>query len=271
MTAPLTEHDAAPLAEPVWTEADRRAVDVVRTPAAEEAPTAAALAADGTPTADVGPAADAAQGVGAARGAGAARAAAGYGHPGAGISPAPATHPPAPDDFRTLRREGSLPPAHPEYRHTPGVETTTGPLGRGPATAVGGAMAARRERGLSDPGAPRGTSPFDHTIRVFASDGDLQEGVSHEASSLAGHQRLGNLVVRGDGNRVPVEGGTAVAVPEDVPARHRARGRQVHQVDRPAGGTCPEDVPPLHGALTAAPGNDVERVGGSDAPRGAVR
>jgi transketolase len=229
MTATLTEHDAAPLAEPARPEADRRAVEVVRTRAA------------------------------------------GHAHPAAANGLAPAAHPPVPDVLGALRREGSLRPAHPEYRHTPGVETTTGPLGQGPATAVGGARAARRERGLSDPGAPRGTSPFDHTIRVFASDGDLQEGVSHEASSPAGHQRLGNLVVRGDGNRVPVEGGTAVAVPQDLPARHRARGRQVHQVDRTAGGTCPEDVPALHRALTAALQQDVGRPGRGEAPRGAVR
>ncbi|MPZ28433.1 MAG: transketolase, partial [Micromonosporaceae bacterium] len=103
-------------------------------------------------------------------------------------------------DLQALRQWGSLTPGHPEYGHTVGVETTTGPLGQGLANAVGMAIAARRERGLLDPDAPAGTSPFDHHIWVIASDGDIEEGISHEASALAGHQQLGNLVVIYDDN-----------------------------------------------------------------------
>src|SRR5687767_15657646 len=99
------------------------------------------------------------------------------------------------EDLKALRQWGSLTPGHPEHGHTAGVETTTGPLGQGIGNAVGMAMASRYERGLLDPETPAGQSPFDHTIWCIASDGDLQEGISGEASSLAGHQRLGNLVV----------------------------------------------------------------------------
>src|SRR5687767_14344756 len=99
------------------------------------------------------------------------------------------------DDIKDFRQWESRTPGHPEYGHTPGVETTTGPLGQGVGNAVGMAMAARRERGLLDPDTAPGESPFDHTIWCFASDGDLQEGVSAEASSLAGTQSLGNLVL----------------------------------------------------------------------------
>src|SRR5215204_6447208 len=97
------------------------------------------------------------------------------------------------DDLKALRQWGSLTPGHPEHGHTPGVETTTGPLGQGLGNAVGMAMAARRERGLFDPDTPPGASPFDHLVYAICSDGDIEEGVSHEVSSIAGHQQLGNL------------------------------------------------------------------------------
>ncbi|MFE0090780.1 transketolase [Streptomyces sp. NPDC058992] len=158
------------------------------------------------------------------------------------------------DDLKALRTEGSATPAHPEYGHTPGVETTTGPLGQGLANAVGMAMAARRERGLFDPDAAPGDSPFDHTIWAFASDGDLEEGVSHEASSLAGHQKLGNLVVLWDDNRISIEDDTSIAVSEDVLARYRAYGWHVQRVDWTEGEGYAEDVPALQDALTAARG-----------------
>src|SRR5215207_5528639 len=99
------------------------------------------------------------------------------------------------DDLKALRQWGSLTPGHPEHGHTRGVETTTGPLGQGLGNAVGMAIAARRERGLLDPDAAPGTSPFDHAIYAICSDGDMEEGVSSEASSLAGHQKLGNLTL----------------------------------------------------------------------------
>ncbi|MFG3496006.1 transketolase [Streptomyces sp. NPDC047928] len=156
------------------------------------------------------------------------------------------------DDLKALRTAGSLTPAHPEYGHTPGVETTTGPLGQGVANAVGMAMAARRERGLFDPDAAPGTSPFDHTIWVIASDGDLEEGVCHEASSLAGHQRLGNLVMLWDDNRISIEDDRRIAHSEDVIARYRAYGWDVRQVDWTVSGRYEEDVDALYAALTAA-------------------
>ena len=134
------------------------------------------------------------------------------------------------EDLKSLRQWGSLTPGHPEHGHTPGVETTTGPLGQGIATAVGMAAAARKERGLFDPDAPEGQSPFDHTIWVFASDGDLEEGISSEASSWAGHQRLGNLVVLYDDNHISIEGNTDVAFSEDVLKRYDAYGWHVHRV-----------------------------------------
>ncbi|MFE6834435.1 transketolase [Streptomyces sp. NPDC057705] len=162
------------------------------------------------------------------------------------------------DDLKALRTEGSLTPAHPEYGHTPGVETTTGPLGQGLGNAVGMAMAARRERGLFDPDAAPGTSVFDHTVWVFASDGDLEEGISHEVSSLAGHQRLGNLVVLYDDNRISIEDDTSIAVSEDVLARYAAYGWHVQRVDWTGRGAYEEhgayeeDLPALHAALSAA-------------------
>ncbi|MGW6690387.1 transketolase [Streptomyces sp. NPDC054961] len=159
------------------------------------------------------------------------------------------------DDLKGLRTEGSLTPAHPEYGHTPGVETTTGPLGQGFANAVGMAMAARRERGLFDPEAAPGTSPFDHTIWAIASEGDLEEGVAHEASSLAGHQRLGNLVVLYDENRISIEDDRQIAHSEDTLARYRSYGWHVQEVDWTAGGGdrgYHEDIEALHRALTTA-------------------
>ncbi|MCX5409967.1 transketolase (plasmid) [Streptomyces sp. NBC_00335] len=159
------------------------------------------------------------------------------------------------DDLKGLRTEGSLTPAHPEYGHTPGVETTTGPLGQGLANAVGMAMAARRERGLFDPEAAPGASPFDHTVWAIASEGDLEEGVAHEASSLAGHQRLGNLVVLYDENRISIEDDRQIAHSEDTLARYRAYGWHVQEVDWTATGEATEyteDVPALHRALTTA-------------------
>src|SRR5690606_8156994 len=122
-------------------------------------------------------------------------------------------------------------PGHPEYRHTEGVEVTTGPLGQGLANAVGMAMAARRTRGLLDPDAAPGTSPFDHRVYVIASDGDLQEGATHAASALAGLQQLGNLIVIWDDNRTSIEGDTNLAFHEDVLARYAAYGWHTERVD----------------------------------------
>ncbi|HLU46156.1 MAG TPA: transketolase [Natronosporangium sp.] len=160
------------------------------------------------------------------------------------------------DDLKALRQWGSLTPGHPEYGHTPGVETTTGPLGQGLANAVGMAMAARRERGLFDPDTPAGASPFDHHIWVIASDGDLQEGITHEASALAGHQQLGNLVVIYDDNRISIEDDTRIAVSEDVAARYEAYGWHVQTVDwrrgRDDGADYHEDLEALYQALLAA-------------------
>jgi transketolase len=150
------------------------------------------------------------------------------------------------DDVRGYRQWGSLTPGHPEHGHTLGVETTTGPLGQGFGNAVGMAMAARRERGLFDPDQATGRSPFDHTVWVFASDGDIEEGVASEASSLAGHLRLGNLVVLYDDNHISIEGDTNVALSEDVLARYAAYGWHTQRVDDP------EDVRGLEEALTAA-------------------
>ena len=157
------------------------------------------------------------------------------------------------DDLKSLRTWGSQTPGHPEYRHTPGVEVTTGPLGQGIANAVGMAMAARRERGLYDPTAAPGTSVFDHDIYVIASDGDLQEGVSSEASSLAGHQQLGNLTVLYDDNKISIEDDTNVSFSEDVAARYEAYGWHVQKVDWTHGGTgYREDVQALWDAYQAA-------------------
>nr|WP_205380259.1 transketolase [Streptomyces sp. SID7805] len=133
-------------------------------------------------------------------------------------------------DLEAFRTWGSKTPGHPEYGHTTGVETTTGPLGQGVANAVGMAMAARYERGLFDPEAAPGTSPFDHTIYAIAGDGCLQEGISAEASSLAGHQKLGNLVLLWDDNHISIEGDTQTAVSEDTLKRYEAYGWHVQRV-----------------------------------------
>ncbi|MBM9462607.1 transketolase [Aeromicrobium sp. YIM 150415] len=140
------------------------------------------------------------------------------------------------NDLESLRTWGSQTPGHPEYGHTPGVEVTTGPLGQGIANAVGMAMAARRERGLLDPDAGPGESVFDHSVYVIASDGDMQEGVSAEASSLAGHQQLGNLTLLYDDNKISIEDNTDVAFTEDVAARYEAYGWHVQTVDWTHGG-----------------------------------
>ncbi len=156
------------------------------------------------------------------------------------------------DDLKALRTWGSITPGHPEYRHTRGVEITTGPLGQGLASAVGMAMAGRRERGLLDPDAPAGTSPFDHHVYVVASDGDLMEGVTSEASSLAGHQELGNLVVFYDSNHISIEDDTDIAFSEDVTARYSAYGWHVQTVDFTRTGDYVEDVDALLAAVEAA-------------------
>ena len=156
------------------------------------------------------------------------------------------------DDLKALRTWGSATPGHPEYGHTAGVETTTGPLGTGVGNAVGMAMAARRERGLFDPDAAPGDSLFDHHIYAIASDGDLQEGVSAEASSLAGTQRLGNLTMIWDDNRISIEDDTNIAFTEDVAARYEAYGWHVQTVDWVGTGDYTEDVQALHDALMAA-------------------
>jgi transketolase len=150
------------------------------------------------------------------------------------------------DDLKALRTWRSRTPGHPEIGHAPGVETTTGPLGQGVGNAVGMAMAARRERGLFDPDAPEGESLFDHTIWCFASDGDMEEGVSGEASSLAGTQQLGNLVVVYDDNRISIEDDTNVAFTEDVGKRYEAYGWHVQRVDDG------EDLAAVDAALAAA-------------------
>lgn len=156
------------------------------------------------------------------------------------------------EDLQALRTWGSRTPGHPEYGHTAGVEMTTGPLGQGLASAVGFAYAARYERGLLDPETPAGESVFDHHIYVVASDGDLQEGVTAEASSLAGHQELGNLVVIYDANQISIEGHTDVAFTEDVAARYEAYGWHAQTVDWRADSSYVEDVPALYEAIAAA-------------------
>ena len=156
------------------------------------------------------------------------------------------------DDLKRYREWGSLTPGHPEHGLTPGVETTTGPLGQGLANAVGMAMAARRERGLLDPDAPEGDSPFDHHVYVFASDGDIEEGISHEASSLAAHQDLGNLVVLYDDNQISIEDNTQIAKSEDVAARYEAYGWHVQRLDWRAPNGYHEDPAGLYQALQEA-------------------
>ncbi|GHJ38363.1 transketolase [Streptomyces sp. TS71-3] len=154
------------------------------------------------------------------------------------------------DDLKAFRTWGSKTPGHPEYGHTAGVETTTGPLGQGVANAVGMAMAARYERGLFDPAAPAGTSPFDHHVFVVAGDGCLQEGISSEASSLAGHQKLGNLILLWDDNHISIEGDTEAAVSEDTVRRYEAYGWHVQRVEPKENGDL--DPEALYAALQAA-------------------
>ena len=154
------------------------------------------------------------------------------------------------EDMQAFRTWNSLTPGHPEFGHTAGVEMTTGPLGAGVATSVGFAMAARYERGLLDPDAAPGTSLFDHSIWVICSDGDLQEGVSGEASSLAGTQELGNLNIIYDANRISIEGDTHVSFTEDVAARYRSYGWHVQEVDTLADGNI--DLAALDAAMIAA-------------------
>jgi transketolase len=157
------------------------------------------------------------------------------------------------DDLKALRTWGSLTPGHPEHGHTAGVETTTGPLGQGIGNAVGMAMATRRERGLLDPDAPEGESLFDHQIYCIASDGDIEEGISSEASSLAGTQRLGNLTLIYDHNHISIEDDTTIALSEDTAARYRAYGWHVQEVDwLGEDGSYHEDVGALAAALDKA-------------------
>ena len=156
------------------------------------------------------------------------------------------------DDLKKLRTWGSLTPGHPEYGHTDGVEITTGPLGQGISSAVGFAYAQRFERGLFDPDAAPGTSPFDHHIYVIASDGDLEEGISSEASSLAGHQELGNLIAIYDSNQISIEDDTDIAFTEDVKARYEAYHWDVQVVDWKKTGVYQEDVEELYQAIENA-------------------
>jgi transketolase len=157
------------------------------------------------------------------------------------------------DDISKYRTWGSLTPGHPEHDLTPGVEATTGPLGQGISNAVGMAMAARRERGLLDPDTPAGQSPFDHHIYCFMSDGDIEEGISHEACSIAGVQQLGNLVVLYDDNTISIEDDTHIAKDEDTAARYEAYGWHVQRLSfRQPGGGYHEDVQALYDALIAA-------------------
>ncbi|MGV3713414.1 transketolase [Pseudolysinimonas sp.] len=162
------------------------------------------------------------------------------------------------DDLKALRTWGSKTPGHPEYGHTDGVEITTGPLGQGLASAVGFAYAARYERGLFDPEAAAGTSPFDHFVYVIAGDGDIQEGVTSESGPLAGHQQLGNLIAIYDSNQISIEDDTTVAFTEDVAKRYEAYGWQVLTVDWKKTGEYVEDVQALFDAIEAAKGETVK-------------
>ena len=156
------------------------------------------------------------------------------------------------DDLKSLRTWGSATPGHPEYGHTKGVEITTGPLGQGLASATGFAYAARFERGLFDPAAPTGSSPFDHFVYVIAGDGDMQEGVTSEAASLAGHQQLGNLVVIYDSNQISIEDDTNIAFTEDITARYEAYGWHTQVVDWRKTGDYHEDIEELYNAIQKA-------------------
>jgi transketolase len=156
------------------------------------------------------------------------------------------------DDLEALRTWGSKTPGHPEYGHTDGIEITTGPLGQGFASSVGFAYAARFERGLFDPDAAPGTSPFDHFVYVIAGDGDMQEGVTSEAASLAGHQKLGNLVAIYDSNQISIEDDTNIAFTEDVHKRFESYDWDVQVVDWKKTGEYVEDVAELHDAIEKA-------------------
>ncbi len=156
------------------------------------------------------------------------------------------------DDIKSLRTWGSATPGHPEYGHTKGVEITTGPLGQGLASATGFAYAARFERGLYDPETPKGESAFDHFIYVIAGDGDMQEGVTSEAASLAGHQQLGNLVVIYDSNQISIEDDTNIAFTEDLTARYNAYGWHTQTVDWKKTGNYVEDIAELYSAIEKA-------------------
>ncbi|CAB4663227.1 MAG: transketolase [Actinobacteria bacterium] len=156
------------------------------------------------------------------------------------------------EDIKALRTWDSLTPGHPEYGHTKGVEITTGPLGQGLASAVGFAYSARFERGLFDPNAIEGTSVFDHHIYCIAGDGDMQEGVTSEASSLAGHQQLGNLIVLYDSNQISIEDDVNIAFTENLEERYRAYGWHVQTVDWKKTGAYVEDVSELFSAIQAA-------------------
>ena len=154
------------------------------------------------------------------------------------------------DDLKQFRSLGSRTPGHPEYGQTAGVETTTGPLGQGLATAVGMAMGFARQRGVYDADAAPGQSPFDRNVWVVCSDGDLQEGLSYEAAALAGHHKLGQLVVVFDDNRIQIEGSTELAAGEDMAARFESQGWGVRSVGLSADGDI--DTAALEGALAAA-------------------
>ena len=156
------------------------------------------------------------------------------------------------DDLKALRTWGSLTPGHPEFGHTDGVEITTGPLGQGLASATGFAYAARFERGLFDPETKAGESAFDHFVYVIAGDGDMQEGVTSEAASLAGHQKLGNLVVIYDSNQISIEDDTNIAFTEDLTARYNAYGWHTQVVDWKKTGNYHEDVAELYEAIEKA-------------------
>lgn len=156
------------------------------------------------------------------------------------------------EDLKALRTWGSLTPGHPEFGHTKGVEITTGPLGQGLASATGFAYSARYERGLFDPAAPLGSSPFDHFVYVIAGDGDMQEGVTSEAASLAGHQKLGNLVVIYDSNQISIEDDTNISFTEDIIGRYDSYGWHTQTVDWRKTGDYVEDVEELYNAIQAA-------------------
>ncbi len=162
------------------------------------------------------------------------------------------------EDIRAYRTWGSITPGHPEHLLTTGVETTTGPLGQGISNAVGMAMAARRERGLLDPDAPAGQSPLDHYIYVFMSDGDIEEGISHEVCSIAAHQQLGNLIVLYDDNRISIEDDTNIAKSEDVAARYEAYGWHVQRLSWVQAEGYHEDVQALYDALLTARANTTQ-------------